>query len=1054
MAGLLYHVAAGQNKPAASYSPNPLEDSVKKYEAKGEYPKCLVFAGKWVDKTKKKPGKDSLDFAAALNVRGNMLRKSKSLKEAEADLVHAVAIRKRVLREVHPDLANSYSILGALYDNIGNLPKADTVYSEALEIRRKALGEDHPDVENTLYSLGIVNLNLGNLDKAESYHLKALEIRKKTLGEDHPKVGDSYIYLGWVNGQLARFDKSESFLVRALEIKKKANGEENQDLGPIYANLGILKSMQGDFAKAEFYIQKALEIQKKFLGEDHPRVAALYNNLGINCKELGDFARSESFLYKALEIWKKALGEEHPDVATSYQNLGDVLYDLGDFATSETYYVKALEIRKKTLSDQHPDLADSFNNLGIVNMNNSDYSKAISYHSKALEIRKRSLGEEHPSVAESIHNLGAVHYLLGNFSKTESCYSKAFEIMENTFDKGNPKLAVSFYDLGCIHHKTGHYNKAESFFKMAREIQRKALGEESPLMVNLWYGFGNLYFDKKEFAKAASHYQKGQRLHQRLIGRYFPVFSEHEREAYLKKDEDEHKVAVAFLIAAGQTMPELRGELYDHQLFFKGLLLNTSARWKQRIKTSGDLKLIRRYDEWEILQHKISNLFTSTDSSERAGLDSLVHKAEKLEKELAQRSENFARSEERKARSWQEVQQRLKPGEAAIEMVRIQKYGIARVVTDTSDQKKPTYLEKGLTDTIQYAALVLTKTGVQPELVLLQNGNALEGKWFNLYRNSIDMRIKDELSYRQFWEPIARKLKGIKKVWFSADGVYHKINPGTLKNPANGKYVFEEMELSLLGSTKDLLKNNPDESENRLACLVGNPDFQTGRIATAGQSRSVPEISYYLQPIPGMEISELPGTQIEVDSIAALLQKKGWEVQEYAGSNASEEKIKDIYKPSVLLLSTHGFFQPDSTPGTNPLIHSGLLLSGSARTLREGKSRNEADDGILTAYEAMNLNLDNTELVVLSACETGLGEIKNGEGVYGLQRAFQVAGARHMIMSLWKVDDTVTQQLMVRFFKHWLNGKSKQAAFNQAQKEIQARHREPYYWGGFVMMGK
>jgi CHAT domain-containing protein len=212
-------------------------------------------------------------------------------------------------------------------------------------------------------------------------------------------------------------------------------------------------------------------------------------------------------------------------------------------------------------------------------------------------------------------------------------------------------------------------------------------------------------------------------------------------------------------------------------------------------------------------------------------------------------------------------------------------------------------------------------------------------------------------------------------------------------------------------------------------------------------------LSYYLQPNPSAEISALPGTQAEADSVASLLQQKGWEVQEYTGAEASEEKVKDSYKPRVMLLSTHGFFQPDTTPGNNPLIRSGLLLAGATKTLREGH-KGEGEDGILTAYEAMNLNLDNTELVVLSACETGLGEIRNGEGVYGLQRAFQVAGARNLIMSLWKVDDAITQKLMTSFFRHWLNGKNKQAAFAQAQKEIRAKHPEPYYWGGFVMLGK
>jgi CHAT domain-containing protein len=672
---------------------------------------------------------------------------------------------------------------------------------------------------------------------------------------------------------------------------------------------------------------------------------------------------------------------------------------------------------------------------------------------QALEIRKKALGPEHPEVARSLYNLGILYWHLGEYTKAEAYHLQALEIRKKALGPEHPDVAASLNGIGNLISEMGEYAKAEPYHLQAMEIRKKILGQEHPDVAFSLNAMGNLHRRQKNPDKAKQELNQLGALGSIFIKRYFPAMSEQGREDYLKKGSEERESLLSFWGDEGIKMPELRGELWNHQLFYKGLLLNTSARWKQRIKTSGDKKLQQRFFEWENLQIKISKLFTSTNSTERAGLDSLVQQAEKLEKELSQRSENFARSEERKVHTWQEVQQALKPGEAAIEMVRFRHFGIAKTVTDTSNPKKPTYQVKGLTDTVRYAALILTKTSLQPELVILPNGNNLEDNWYNYYRNSIQRQKADPNSYRQFWQPIGKKLKGVKKVWFSADGVYHKINLNTLKNPATGKYLSEEMEISLLGSTKDLLKAHPVESENRLACVVGNPAFNPGQVAMAGKSRTGPELFYYLQPDPSAEIEELPGTQAEADSVAALLQKKGWEVQEYSGAEASEEKVKDSYKPRVMLLSTHGFFYADTTPGSNPLLRSGLLLAGATKTLREGH-KGEGEDGILTAYEAMNLNLDNTELVVLSACETGLGEIKNGEGVYGLQRAFQVAGARNLIISLWKVDDAVTQELMTGFFRHWLNGKSKQAAFVQTQKEIRAKYPEPYYWGAFVMVGE
>jgi hypothetical protein len=406
------------------------------------------------------------------------------------------------------------------------------------------------------------------------------------------------------------------------------------------------------------------------------------------------------------------------------------------------------------------------------------------------------------------------------------------------------------------------------------------------------------------------------------------------------------------------------------------------------------------------------------------------------------------------------VQKALKPGEAAIEMVRVKKFGIEKTVTDTSDLKKPVYKIKGLTDTIYYAALIVKPESILPEMVILKNGNEMENKYLKFYQNSIKNKLGDDKSYQQFWQKIGTKLEGSKRVFFSPDGVYHKINLNTLFNPKTKKFLLEEKDIRIVTVTKDIVNPSLVEEDNKLAELVGFPSYytnQTGPILATPERKS-PELIYGLSLKSAGSLAELPATKTEVDKIAGILNGKGWEVKNYTGSTALEENIKESYKPRLLHVATHGFFQPDTTKGSNPLLRSGLMLAGAGNTLK-GENKPEGEDGILTAYEAMNLNLDNTDLVVLSACETGLGEIKNGEGVYGLQRAFKVAGAKSIIMSLWKVDDNATQELMVAFYKHWLNDAAgtesiKRAAFLKAQKELKAKYPNPYYWGAFVMVGE
>jgi len=1054
---LVQHLVLGQVKPAVSYNPDPLEDSIKKYDSKGDFTKSLAFANKWLDKTKTNPGKDSLDYAAALNAKGTAVgKKNGGHKESVELILHACEIRKKGLGPNHIDVAYCLNNVGVSYSFLGNPKKSVEALLQALEIRRKILGNENLEVATTLNNLGNSYGRLGDNEKSIEYLLQALETRIKILGNEHKDVAASFNNIGNAYVSIGDEVKAEEYFLKSLDIKKKLFGEEHFEVAKTLNNLGNLYAFGKyqhylrleDYIRAEKYFLKSVEIRRKIFGEKHPEVATGLHNLGTLHIVSSEFIKSEPLLLKALEIRKATLGQVHQDVALTLLNLANIYERFGNYTKAELNLLEALEIRKKTLGEKNSQTQSVISELISFYSNRNDFKRAIDLFNKL-----NTKGDSTMPVRNKDFNFefAYINYRMENFKVAEEIFSEDLKDLYKAYGSNNTILTSTIFRLSDIYFKTGRYATSIEYLNKILGMYKD---KERSSTIDAHFMLAKTYFSLGDMPNALPHFRKFSTANQGKILTYLPSLSEKDQEHLLESEESKFQTCQSFCVKAGSTLPELRGELYNQQLFFKGLLLNTSARWKQRVKTSGDIKLIRRYDEWAILQHKISNLYTSTDPKERDGLDTLVQKAEKLEKELSQRSENFVRSEERKVRTWKEVQQTIKPGEAAIELVRIKKFGITKTLTDTSDPKKPNYRIKGLTDTVHYAALIVTKTSTQPDLVILENGNDLEGKWYEYYMNSIRQNKNDKMSYLKFWEPISRKLKGIKKVWFSADGVYHKINPGTLKNPITGKYLAEEIELSLLGSTKDLLKVYPDDGENRLACLLGNPDFQPVQLAASGKSRSGTVLPYFYQPNPNLEISNLPGTQTEVDSVATLLKRKGWEVQVYAGSEASEDKIKDSYKPRVMLLSTHGFFQPDTTTGNNPLIRSGLLLSGAAKTLIEGRSGEEGEDGILTSYEAMNLNLDNTELVVLSACETGLGEIKNGEGVYGLQRAFQVAGARNLIMSLWKVDDEATQELMVSFFKNWLNGKSKHAAFAQAQKEIRAKYPAPYYWGGFVLLGK
>ncbi|MCD4698607.1 MAG: CHAT domain-containing protein, partial [Bacteroidales bacterium] len=332
-------------------------------------------------------------------------------------------------------------------------------------------------------------------------------------------------------------------------------------------------------------------------------------------------------------------------------------------------------------------------------------------------------------------------------------------------------------------------------------------------------------------------------------------------------------------------------------------------------------------------------------------------------------------------------------------------------------------------------------------------------------QNDNSNQIENQHNYQNFWQQIEERLDGKDKVYVCLDGMYHKINLNTILCP-DGKYLCDKTNLTILNSTTELLYRNKNITNTKnIALLAGNPDFSLNQLPTQefaaniSGTGSTSDFDPIYRDFNGQTLKALPGSQFEVEQINEILLKNKWTTYCFTGKEALEQEIKSIKNPGIIHLATHGFFARDNgfdKKYNNPMLQSGLMLCGSQNYLSGVYDPQETnDDGILTGFEVAGLNLDSTGLVVLSACETGLGEIKNGEGVYGLQRAFKIAGAKNIIMSLWKVDDNATQILMRKFYEFWLNGNSKKKAFELARDHLRnnTEYKSPFYWGGFVFIG-
>jgi CHAT domain-containing protein/Flp pilus assembly protein TadD len=798
------------------------------------------------------------------------------------------------------------------------------------------------------------------------------------------------------------------------------------------SNLGLLYHTTGRYSLAEAYTTRALEIRKEKAAENAAGYSASLNNLAVLYKDMGRYEEAEKLFEESLSITEQAKGSTSMPYAISLNNQAVLFQTIGRYQDAEPLMKNAIAIAGQNLGDKSPNYIRLITNLALLYKDMGRNEEAEKEYIKAIEIKKKRLGTAHPDYAALLNQQAALYMQMGKYDKVEDLLKKSSEIYLKKFGENHPSYAGAISNLGNFYRISGKLNEATPLLEKVITVRKNTLGENHADYIAALENQALLQWQKKEIDGAYTLFKQVLDKDLELIRTFFPSMSEKEKAKFWNKLRPKFQRFNSFALTAKQTHPQVIGDMYNYQLATKAMLLTSTNKIKQQILSSKDEELKKQYLNWLDQKETLAKWYTYSKeelAEQRINLDSLERVANATEKELSKKSTLFSEGYEQKAINFTDVASKLKADEAAIEIMHFKRFDVV------------------FRDTTFYAALVLTKEKNLPQLVLLENGKELDTKFFNYYKNCIKQKVADTYSYTQYWSKIDETLAGKKTIYLSLDGVYNQINLNTLQVPS-GAYLIDNKNLVLLTNTKDLLTMKPGTpvaATKSQAMLVGFPTYGTrGKIAP------------------------LPGTKVEIDNIKKVLATKGYPTKTLVQNEATENKVKAVNNPRILHIATHGFFMQDVAEDEekvfgvepdkakeNPLLRSGLMLAGAEQTTENLDTRQvkSSDNGILTAYEAMNLPLDKTDVVVLSACETGLGEVQSGEGVYGLQRAFQVAGAKSIIMSLWKVDDTATQQLMSSFYRNWLQTSNKAQAFKIAQQELKAKYKNPYYWGAFVLVG-
>jgi CHAT domain-containing protein/Tfp pilus assembly protein PilF len=962
-------------------------------------------------------------------------------------------------------------------DSAGKYDEALPLTERVLEIRGKILGPDHRDVAAIISFLADLYYYKGDYAKAAPLYQRALDIFQKALGPEHPHVAASLNNLANLYVRLGDYARAEPMHQRALAIWEKALGPEHPDVADVLNNLAIFYDENGKYTKAEALHQRALSIREKALGGEHSYVAESLNNLAIIYSIRSQYAKAEPLYLRALAIREKAHGPEHPQVSDVLNNLAILYKNIGEHAKAEPLYQRALRIKEKSLGRDHPSVAQSLNNLARLYGDIGEYAKAEPLYQRALAIRVKALGAEHPDVARVLYNLALLHRDRGEYVKAEPLYRRALAIWEKTFGPEHPDLARSLYGLANLYCGRGEYAKAEPLYQRSLVIWEKALGTQHPNLAESLNGLAVLCLAKGDIAQAIEHQSRANAISEHNLELNLAIGSERQKLAYLATLSGQTDRTVSLHLRSAPNDPMAHKLAITQILQRKGRALDATSETLNALRSRFNTEDQALLDQLTDARSQLARLVLDgpqemTGEQYRDRIKALEDQAEKFESDISRRSSEF------RAQSLPvmlaAVQAAIPAGAALIEFASYHPFNAKAGRADEA-YGKPRYVVYVLRHEGEIQWKELGDVNIIDKAIV-----ALRNALRNPKRT--DVKSIARAVDRQVFQPLRPLIGESTKLLISPDGLLNLIPFAALVDE-RGRYLVERYSISYLASGRDLLRLQVLRESKSGPLVVANPDFGgRSQVLAArrgnhvndvrkGRTKEQVEEESAASAFSQIYFSPLPYTAQEGDALRALLP----ETTLLTKREASKSALSQVRSPALLHIATHGFFLKDSKlmpsegrgfqavndspqrllretersgiPIESPLLRSGLALAGA---------NEHRDDGILTALEVTGLNLWGTKLVVLSACDTGVGEVKNGDGVHGLRRALVLAGSESQVMSLWAVSDKATRELMVSYYRLLQQGEGRGEALRRVQLEMLKRvnRRHPYYWAGFIQSGE
>ncbi|PMB40340.1 hypothetical protein CEN40_22380 [Fischerella thermalis CCMEE 5205] len=1050
---------------------NYLNNIGEVYREQGRFEDAEKMHLEALDMRKRLLGDSHADIAQSLDNLAALYENQARYADAEKMHLSALAMRKDLLGDEHWYIAVSLNNLAALYNSQGLYSQAEENYSQALELSKKCFGTQHPYVAIALNNLANTYKNQGRYTDAENMHLTALTMRKNLFGDEHLEVAQSLSNLGDIYLLQGRYVEAEQVYVEAYFIRKSSLTPKHPDIALSLHNLALLYAYQGRYQAAEEKYLSALLLYKDIYGKNHPSVANNLNHLGGLYKEQGRFSDAEQKYLEALAIRKSIFGQEHPDIADSFNRIAEIYRLQGRYFQAEEIYLEGYLLSKRLLGEMHPNVAAYLNNLGVLYDAQFKYSQAEQLFLKVLFIVKNKFGDKHPQVAITMNNLATIYGSLGRYDQAEKMHLEVLDIRKYLLDKEHPDIANTLNNLAEIYLSSGRYLEAEQYYTAALLMRKSLLGEHHPDVAFSLNNLATLLAATQRFDDALLCRLQASEINDELTSNVFAFSSENDRIAWIEKIRGNFDLFLSLIYKHLPNSKYALQQALDFVLKRKALTSTSLAAQNEALAGDRYPHLQEQFRQLSDLNAQLVKLTFSTPqindfTNYQQELAELEARYNHLQKQLASQVPEIQLTGKLPDRF--AVAEALPTNSILVEFVRFDVYDFHAVPARKQTQWHPA----------RYLAFILPAQ--QPDAVQMIDLGAAEiiDELIREFRWQVSDYTRTTLAWgkaasipklqiKQYdpaaaiqlrnvlFGPIREVVRNYKHLILAPDGNLNLVPFQILALDQTGTdLVMDEYTVSYLAVGRDIFHSQLQTTRAADAPIImADPDFDLVSEHRSRKAKGQGEQGgeEFINCLDGEKLSRAAGTRLLGESVA----KKLPDARLYMGTEAVESHLVSSGCPKIMLLATHGLFLPDLpqvppkverkelgmerfeiSKEKNPMMRSGLALAGANTWLSGGNLPPSAGKGFVFAQEIASLDLWANELTVLSACDTARGDIKIGEGVFGLRRAFAVAGSKTLVMSLWKVPDKATALLMERFFDNLLFGMGRAEALQDAQNYI------------------